>query len=147
MGNLHEDVSTFMTVSRWILLRMRIFQLKLVENIKTDISRAVTLFRKSRRLWDNVEKCGEAREATNDVTVWRIRVTFWISKVTRVYARAHSHALGHLHAHTRSRAHTDKCVINITFPQQQWFANTPHCYVISTLPVLLFLVHCRRIPM
>ena len=43
------------------------FQTKVVEEIKTHIWRSVTLFfRKSRRLWDNVEKYNGAREATDD---------------------------------------------------------------------------------
>jgi len=32
------------------------FQTKVEEKIKTDVSCSVTLFRKSCRLWDNVEK-------------------------------------------------------------------------------------------
>ena len=40
-------------------------------------------FRKPCRLWDNVEKPGGAREATNYVTIWRIHVACWISKATR----------------------------------------------------------------
>ena len=48
-------------------------------------------FRKSCRLRD-VEKCGEARGATNDVTIRRIRVACWISKATRTHAHAHAHA-------------------------------------------------------
>jgi hypothetical protein len=50
-------------------------------------------FRKSCHLWDNVERNGGARGATNDVTIWRIRVACWISKATctRSSARAHAH--------------------------------------------------------
>jgi hypothetical protein len=33
-----------------------------------------------------VEKYGGAREATDDNTIWRIRVACWISKATRTYA-------------------------------------------------------------
>ena len=59
--------------------------------------------RKSCRLWDNVEKYGAARQAT-DVTIRRIRVARWISKATRA----------------RTRVHTHKYVIIIAFPRQQW---------------------------
>ena len=37
-------------------------------------------------------------------------------------------------------AHTDKYVILISFPRQQLFAKASHCYVMPTLPVLLFSV-------
>ena len=86
------------------------------------------------RLWDNVEKCGEARGVTNDVTIWRKCAARWISKATCAHAYAHAHALP---KHTRVRAHTDKYVILIAFPLQQWFVHAPQCYVIRTLPVLL----------
>ena len=38
---------------------------------------------------NNVEKYGGARGATNDVTIWRVRVACWLCKATR----AHTHAL------------------------------------------------------
>jgi hypothetical protein len=74
--------------------------------MKTHILCSITFFRKSRRLWDNVEKCSGDWGATNDDTIWRIRVVCWISKATC----------------TDAHAHTDKCVILITFPRQQWFS-------------------------
>ena len=43
MGTLHEDVSKFM-VSSWILIRMRFFQKKVVENLKTHILCPVDVF-------------------------------------------------------------------------------------------------------
>ena len=89
--------------------------------MKTHILCSITFFRKSHRLWDNVEKYGGARGATNDVTIWRIRVACWISKATCTYAHAHAHALGYPHARTRKHAHTGQYVILIAFPQQQWF--------------------------
>ena len=81
-------------------------------------------------LWDNVEKYGGDRAATNDVTLWRIRVACWISKATCTHAHAHAQPLGH--KHTCARAHTDKYVILIAFPRQQQFAKAPQCYVICT---------------
>jgi hypothetical protein len=44
------------------------FQTKVVDKIKTHILCSVTSFRKSYRLWDNVEKYGTARQATDDNT-------------------------------------------------------------------------------
>ena len=43
---------------------------------------SVTFFRKSHRLADYVEKHAGDRGATNDVTIWRIRIAYWIIKVT-----------------------------------------------------------------
>jgi hypothetical protein len=90
--------------------------------MKTHILCSVTFFRKLHCLWDNVEKYGGDRGATNDVTIWRIRFACWISKATCTYAHAH----------------TDQYVILTAFEQQQWLANAPQCYVIRTLPVLLY---------
>ena len=42
------------------------FQTKVVEKIKTHILRSTTFFRKSCRLWDNVEKYCTAGQATDD---------------------------------------------------------------------------------
>jgi hypothetical protein len=68
---------------------------------------SITFFRKSRRLWDNVEKYGWARQATDDVAIWRMRVACWISKTTYTHAHVHAHALGHTHA--QARTHTRTC--------------------------------------
>ena len=87
--------------------------------MKTHILCSVTFFRKTRR------------KATNDVTIWHMRVACWISKSTCTHAHSHAHALGHTHAHTHNY------VIFIAFSRDQWFANAPQCYVIRTLSVLL----------
>ena len=51
-GTLHEDVSTLMTVSRFILLGMRIFQGKVAEKIIVHISCSVTFFSENRAVYD-----------------------------------------------------------------------------------------------
>ena len=43
------------------------FQIKVVEKIKTHILCSITFHRKSCRLGDNVEKCGGAKEAANNM--------------------------------------------------------------------------------
>jgi hypothetical protein len=43
-------------------------------------------------------------DATNDVTIWRIRVACWISKAARTYALAHAHALVYPHARMHAQA-------------------------------------------
>jgi len=63
------------------------FQLQVVEKIKTHIlcSVASFFFRKSCRLWDNVEKYGTDRQTTYDNITRRMGFTFWITqaKITR----------------------------------------------------------------
>ena len=43
--------------------------------------------------------------ATNDITIWRIRLACWISEATRVHAHARVHAPRHPLARTRARAY------------------------------------------
>ena len=54
-------------------------------------SRLNNFFPRSRRLWNNFEKYGGAREATNYVRIQLIRVTCWIS----THAHTHAHTYGH----------------------------------------------------
>jgi hypothetical protein len=66
-------------------LKWEMFRNKSVEKIKTHILCSVTFFRQSCPLWVNVENSGGAREATNDVTIWRVRVACWTSKAIRTH--------------------------------------------------------------
>ena len=75
------------------------FQTKVVEKIKTHISCSAAVLLKSWRVWDNVTKYGEARQATNDNIKGRMRVECCITEATK----------------TRSED-----VIFIAFPRQQW---------------------------
>ena len=79
--------------------------------MKTHILCSITFFRKSHRLWDNVEKCVGDRGATSDVTIWRIRVACWINKAICTYAHAHAHApeYPHTRTHTQACTHTPIC--------------------------------------
>ena len=58
--------------------------------------------RKSRYLWDNIEKYGAAREAADGNTAGR--------GLVRLYARKHTtvplHPHPHTHTHTRARPHS-----------------------------------------
>ena len=49
-------------------LEWEMFQIKVVEKIKTHILCSVSIFQKSCHLWDNVEKYGRAKQATDDNT-------------------------------------------------------------------------------
>jgi hypothetical protein len=107
-----------MPIFRYILLRMRnVLDKSRTEN-QNPHSVFSNFFPKQRRLWGNVKIFGGARGATNDVTIWRIRVECWISKATRAHAN------------------TDKYVLFIAFPRQQLFANVFRCYLIRALSVL-----------
>ena len=107
--------------------------------MKTHILCSINFFRKSHRLSDNVDKCSGNRGATNDVT-WRIRVACWISKATCTYAHAHAHAPVYPHTRTHAQACTHRPICNtFAFHSNNGFVNTPQCYVIRTLSVLLKL--------
>jgi hypothetical protein len=74
-----------MTISRFILLIMRNFSNRRLQKPKIHILCSVTFSWKSRRLWDNAEKCGGAREAADGK---HQRVACWLSEDTRVQALA-----------------------------------------------------------
>ena len=59
------------------------------------------------------EKCGGARGATKDVTIWRIRIACWISKGTRTDTHVRTRAPA------RTLTHSDKYII-IDFSRQLW---------------------------
>ena len=89
------------------------FRTKVVEKIKTHILNSVTFFfRKSCRLWDNVEKCVKAGQAAVDNKRRIMRFERWITKATDTYW---------------------ECVILIAFHINNGYANS---YVARKLPVL-----------
>ena len=85
-GTLHEDLCTFMIISRWIIFRMRNVSCKTLEEIKTHILCSVTFVFKSCRLWDNMEKYGKARQTTDDIIIRRMRFTSRITKATNTHS-------------------------------------------------------------
>jgi hypothetical protein len=105
----------FRSYLAYFFLEWETFQTKVVEKIKTHILCSVTFFRKSCRLWDNVDKYCRAGQTTDG-------------------NMAHAHCM--LDTWGYKYTHSD-CVILIAFPQQQWLPNTPPCYVIRTLPVFV----------
>ena len=60
------------------------FQIKVVEKIKTHISHSITFLRKSWSWWDNMEKYGTARQATDDNIKRRMRAASWITKAADI---------------------------------------------------------------
>jgi hypothetical protein len=67
-------------------LKWEMFQTKVVEKIKTHILYSVTFFRKSGRLWDNVEKYCTAGQATDDSMIWRMHTAWWIPNCTNLHS-------------------------------------------------------------
>jgi hypothetical protein len=88
-----------MTISSWILLIMRTILDKLQRKWKKFLCSISLFSRKSRRVWDNVEKYGRARQATDDNIIRRLRFAFWMTKATDTHS---------------------EYVIIIAFPQHQW---------------------------
>jgi hypothetical protein len=99
-GTLHEDLRAFMIISRSVLLKKGNISDKFVETIKTRVLYSIPSFRKSCRLWDNVEKLCRARQATDDNITRRKRFACWIPKAIDT---------------------PSEYVILTAFPRQQWF--------------------------
>ena len=149
-GTLHEDLFAFMTISCWIILRIRtVSDRSCRENQNTHVTfnNAVP---KSHCLWDNVEKFGGDGEAEDDDKA----SAHWVSgkgRYTRARVRIHSNARLHkrtrahkyTHTHPCARLHTQKCVILISFSRQQWFREYPsvlsYTYTDSLVRLLDFL--------
>jgi hypothetical protein len=116
MGTLHEDVFACVIISRWTVLKMRNFWDKFCrENENTHI-RVNNVYRKSRPLWNYVEKYGVARQATHDDITRRMRFACWTTKATNTHS---------------------EYVTFIVFPRQQWFREWPsilrHTYIVSVM--------------
>jgi hypothetical protein len=95
MDTLHDDLSTFMTVSCWILLGMRFFQTTVVQKIKTHISCSKTFYKKSCHLWDVKKNMLQDKPHITQ----HMRFAYWITKDTDM---------------------TSAYVILIACPWQQW---------------------------
>jgi hypothetical protein len=82
---------------------------------------------------NNVEKYGGARGATNDVTIWRIRVACWISRTTRTHAHEHAHTYGHPHTHVCTHSYTHR-QIKYCFSTARMIRESPsvlrHTYIV-----------------
>jgi hypothetical protein len=96
MGTLHEKLCRFVNISRRIILSIRNASDKVLVEIKPHILYFMKFFRKSYRVWNNVEKCGRPGQATGDNT-------------EQVFCMLGTKG---------SKTHTE-CVIFIAFPQQQ----------------------------
>jgi hypothetical protein len=100
------------------------FQTKVVQKIKTHILCSITVFLKSCRLWDNVEKYGTDRQATDDNMLRRMRIAFWITKAA--------------YTHLENEIFT-------AFPRQRWLHERAsvlrlHVYCLSFKQAIISLI-------
>jgi hypothetical protein len=84
------------------------------------------LFRKSCRLWDNVEKYGTARQATDGNITRRMRFASWITKAADTHSEYVIVYLFLLHGNNG-------------------YANAPQCRVKCILPVLFNPLKTKRV--
>ena len=66
-------------------LEWEMFQTKVVEKIKTHFVFCNFFFRKSYRLWDNVEK-NIVQRGRPQTTMWRMRIACWTPKTTDTHS-------------------------------------------------------------
>ena len=69
-------------ISPSIILRKRNISDRFVEKITKHILFSNYIFRKSRRLWDNVEKLCIARQTTDTIIIRRMRFACWMPEAT-----------------------------------------------------------------
>jgi hypothetical protein len=86
MDSFHGDLCTFIVISRSVLLRMRMLQPNIVQEIKTRIICSIFMFSKMVHLWDIVEKCGSSGHVTGDKKIWHMRIACWITKATDTHS-------------------------------------------------------------
>jgi len=84
-GTLLEDQYSFVIISRSVLLRMRkVSDKNCRENHNSHFMLNNVFFRKSWRLWDNVEKYCTAGQATDGN--WCTDIAWWIPKATATHS-------------------------------------------------------------
>ena len=77
-GTLHVYLCTFMVTSCWHIRRIRdISDISCRDNPNTHFLVNNFFFRKSRRLWDNVEKYRTVGQVTDANIIWRKRFPCW----------------------------------------------------------------------
>ena len=91
-------------------LEWEMLQKKAVGELKTHVVYLLTFFRKSSRLWENVEKYCKAGQATDDNM--RMRFARWITKATETHAE----------------------YVILVFHCNSGWKNAPQCYVLRILP-------------
>jgi hypothetical protein len=96
------------------------FQTKRVGAIETQALYSVTFFPENRAVFEIMEKCGRARQATDGYIIWCIRRAHWLNKATDT--------------------HSEYAIIT-AFPRQQWLRERT-----SMLRLCLHCLSCIFIP-
>ena len=75
-----------MVVSRWILVRMTVFQIDLVEKLKTHILCSINFSSENRNSYNIMwKRYGRSGQNTDDNIIQRIRFPCWITKDTNTH--------------------------------------------------------------
>jgi hypothetical protein len=131
-GTLHH-VFTFMTISRWIIRRMRNVSNKNCRENQNAHFIFSNFFPENRAVYEVISR--NVVEPERPQTIWR-RVACCVSKATRATT----------HASARSRTPPTTQMCNTAFATTAVVSWTHlRCYVIRTLPVLLFSVFVYRV--
>jgi hypothetical protein len=87
MYTLHEDLCTFMTISCWIILRMRNVSDKSCSENQNTHFMFINFFKKLCHIWDNVEKCGTVRQVKADAifVIQCMRFACWITRARHTF--------------------------------------------------------------
>jgi hypothetical protein len=86
MATLREDVCNFMTVSRWIIFRMRSVSDKSCREKQITRFMFSNLFGKSCRLRDGVVNYGKDKQATDDNVIRHMGFACRINKATDTHS-------------------------------------------------------------
>jgi hypothetical protein len=108
----------FLSYLAHFFLEWNIFQTKVDKKLETHILCPITVFRKSCRLWDNVEK-RIAERGTPQMTAWHMRNACLIPKATNT--------------------HTQVVHYSLLFHRNNCCTNAPQCHVTACL------VYCQQL--
>jgi hypothetical protein len=111
-------------------------QTKAVDEIKTHISCSITFFRKFCRLWDNVEKYGRARQATDDNIIRRMHFACWITKAIHTHTHTHTHRICNTYCFSTTTIVT-RTRLNVTL-----YVHCILCNVLNKPPGWVILCWC-----
>jgi len=83
---LHEDRHTFLSISRSLVLRMKnVSEMSFRKNQNTHFMFNKFSFENREVFWDNVEKCGTARQAMDGNIIRSMHIKCGITKATKTY--------------------------------------------------------------
>jgi hypothetical protein len=126
-----------MTISRWILLRMGNVSDKSRGENQNIFYVQQFFFRKSCCLWDHVENCGGAREASGNTMAARCVLDYW--GYTRASTRLRPRT-PHPHTRAHTYTHTHKYVILLAFHGSSGYVNAFQRFVFCVTSQVLCAV-------